>query len=611
MERQIRITFLLVLSLTAVFYGCGRKEVHDADPGVYSVAYISDISIEEPERALALIDTAEQRGLLDDYDVNRLRCLVYHNGFSDNIKALQYALKAYESPSARDNTVSFLGLIRMIADQYYLNGNYRQSVKFCTEGIKLAHDSIKGDSEANLTFTLGRNLMVLNRDEEGFRYYRRAVDILDEESKNDVSWGTADDYVYTLAILIGTLRNKGFYDEATALLPRYDEAVRRLSTKENVPPGLIDMRQASGYGMGAVLYAIEGDLEKGRLQYQKLLSTEYSKTPDAGQLIIPYLYQIGDYRAALRHLIEEKKYWQANTDTVSYSYIQNHLESEVDVYEKLGDISSANRVLHIIQALNDTLRERDQNDEALELAEIHKTQEQALQIERQSASILVRNIMLGAGVLLILIGGVFIFRMSRFNRTVSSKNRAMVKTIEDLIVYKECVLELQEENLRLKETLGHKDASPVSEPEVTGSGCLPETSSLSDEGEGASGETVALTDNDRALFTRMNLEILSHQLYLDPGFSRASVMARFRIPAYKFSSIFKEFGGCTFSQYIQNCRLDYAVKMMRENPLWSLKAIAKASQMSNGSFYSQFKKKYGMSPSDFKAGEASAAPDMK
>lgn len=71
---------------------------------------------------------------------------------------------------------------------------------------------------------------------------------------------------------------------------------------------------------------------------------------------------------------------------VSYSYIENHLESELAVYEKLGDIRSANRVLHTIRSLTDTLRERDRSQKALELAEIYKIQEQALQIEQQSTS---------------------------------------------------------------------------------------------------------------------------------------------------------------------------------------------------------------------------------
>lgn len=604
-NKLIYINVLLVLFLAS---GCVSKPPKDSDFDAFSVPYISSISIEEPERALAMIDTANQQGLMNDFDINRLRAIVYHNGLSDNIKSLQFALKAYDAPSAHDNTRSFLRLIGMIANLYYLNGDYPQSIRFCAEGVKLAKDSLDRSSEAMLTFNLGRNLLMLNREDEGLRYYRTAVDILDEESYKDRDWATADDYVYTLAILTGTLRNEERYDDAIGLLPRYEEAVRRLETKENLPQGLIDMRRASGYGMAAVLYAITGETDKGEEQYRKLLSTEYAKTPDATQLIIPYLYQMGDYREALNRLQEEKKFWQANTDTVSYSYIQNHLESELYVYEKLGDIRSANRVLHTIQALNDTLRERDRNEKALELAEIYKTQEQALQIEQQSASILMKNIIIASAFVILIVAVIFIIRILRYNRTINSKNRAMVKTIDELMGYKEELFGRQEEIIHLKNELDeankkiHTDLYAASAAEEKGA---------NSQNEPPDKNELTLTEVDRALYIRLNHEVLARRLYLNPDFSRKDLLTEFKISANKFALLFKKFAGCTFSQYIQDRRLDYAVKLMREKPEWNFDAIAKEAQMSNGAFYSHFKRRFGMSPAEFKASEASIASDSQ
>lgn len=604
-NKLIYINVLLVLFLAS---GCVSKTPKDSDFDAFSVPYISSISIEEPERALAMIDTANQQGLMNDFDIYRLRAIVYHNGLSDNIKSLQFALKAYDAPSAHDNTRSFLRLIGMIANLYYLNGDYPQSIRFCAEGVNLAKDSLDRSSEAMLTFNLGRNLLMLNREDEGLRYYRTAVDILDEESDKDRDWATADDYVYTLAILTGTLRNEERYDDAIGLLPRYEEAVRRLETKENPPQGLIDMRRASGYGMAAVLYAITGETDKGDEQYRKLLSTEYAKTPDATQLIIPYLYQVGDYREALNRLQEEKKFWQANTDTVSYSYIQNHLESELYVYEKLGDIRSANRVLHTIQALNDTLRERDRNEKALELAEIYKTQEQALQIEQQSASILMKNIIIASAFVILIVAVIFIIRILRYNRTINSKNRAMVKTIDELMGYKEDLFGRQEEIIHLKNELDeankkiHTDLYAASAAEEKGA---------NSQNEPPDKNELTLTEVDRALYIRLNHEVLARRLYLNPDFSRKDLLTEFKISANKFALLFKKFAGCTFSQYIQDRRLDYAVKLMREKPEWNFDAIAKEAQMSNGAFYSHFKRRFGMSPAEFKASEASIASDSQ
>lgn len=181
--KNLLYTILICASLLTITYGCGSKEVKGTNDSVLTVPYIVNVSIAEPEMALALIDTAEQQGLMNDFDLNRLRAVVYHNGFSDNIKSLEYSLKAYNSPGARDKAQAFLRVIEMIANQYYLNGDYPQSIRFCTEGIKLAQDSLIKVSEAKLNFKIGRNLMFLNRKDEAFGYYWKAVDILDKESE--------------------------------------------------------------------------------------------------------------------------------------------------------------------------------------------------------------------------------------------------------------------------------------------------------------------------------------------------------------------------------------------------------------------------------------------
>lgn len=591
----IIIICVSTLSLLIGTYGCGSKEYKCTDDGVFTVPNIVNIGITEPGKALALIDTAEQRGLMNDFDINRLRAVVYHNGLSDNNKSLFYALKAYDSPSAHDNGRTLLLLIEMIADQYYLSGDYARSVEFCTKGIEIARDSLFRNAEANLSFTLGRSLLVLNREDEGFRYYYKAVDMLDEESEKDDTWETSDDYIYTLAILIGTLRNEGYYDKAADLLPRYEDAVRRLETKEQIPDGLLDMRRASGYGMAAHLYAINGEKNKAHEQYLKLCETDYAKTPDGGQLIIPYLYEIGDYRGALHHLQAEKEYWQANTDTVSYSYIQNHLESELALHEKLGDIRSANRVLHTIQALNDTLRVRDRNEKALELAEIYKTNEQAAQLKEQENTIRIRTLIFSFTALLLVVAVGFIIRILRDKRVIQKKNEAMVGTINELMTYKNELFIRREENIRLRDEL--QQFRDVQCQTNTDTESTQETDHAEEETE--SGTELELTETDRALYDRLCYEIVSRKLYLNPDFNKSELMKEIHVPAYKFAALFRKFGGCSFTQYLQDCRIDYAINLMHEHPQWSMDAVAKEAQMSKTSFFRQFQKKYGMSPSNY------------
>lgn len=584
--------------------GCGsngsRPDVADS---IYSVKYLNSITIDNPERALALLDTAEQKNLLSKFDIARLRCLAYHNGLSDYKNALRYGLEAYDMPESRQDTEIFLLLLGVIADDYYQNGNYEESVRICTEGLKLASDSLLRDQEANFYVSLATNLSELGRKEEAYLKLGEAVDILENEAAKSLLYNTADDYVYSLGIYIQSLCNDHRYRDAISMLPRYEQAMDCLESKDGIPDGLVDMRRASAYGAFAYMLALEGDYPKADELFRKLLETDYSKSPeDRGQLIVPYLLARKRYAEALSYLEDEKECWQANADTLSYDYIDFHLKREQEAFTGLNKTADALRVANTIQQMSDTLRERDRSAKALELAEIYKTQEQALLLEDQSASILIRNIIIGSALIFLILAIIFIIKILRYNKTISSKNKAMVKNIDELIGYKDELFERQEEVLQLRKELD--EAKKRTDIEA------PFTETVKDNEESGSSDPPGkseslLTEGDKILYIRMNHEVQARRLYLNPDFSRKNLMAEFKISANKFSMLFKEFAGCTFSQYIQNCRLDYAVKLMRENPQWNFDAIAKEAQMSNGAFYRHFKRRFGMSPSDFRTGEAS------
>lgn len=74
-----------ILSLWALPYGCGSKESSHATDSIYSVEYISTISITEPEKALAILDTAEQRAVMGKFD----------DGLADMRKTSGYTAFAY------------------------------------------------------------------------------------------------------------------------------------------------------------------------------------------------------------------------------------------------------------------------------------------------------------------------------------------------------------------------------------------------------------------------------------------------------------------------------------------------------------------------------------
>lgn len=601
------ILLIFILIITGGCVGNQKQSPETSRDSIYTVAHIQDLSIAQPHEAIALLDTAEQKKRMTPFDISRLRCLVYHNGLSNYRRALTHGLEAYGMPESRKDPELFLNLLELIADEYHTGGDYAESVRYCSEGLNMARQSGNRTAEANFHITFGLNLLVMRQPDEAFGHFRLATDILKGEADGSSGYAAWDDYVYALGMTINSLCDEKRYDGAIALLPDYEKAVGGLEQCTDAPEGLADMRRASGYAAYAYIYRLKGDVTEADRLYGLLCRTRWASAPDGEQIRIPYLLASRRYRDALHYIQREKHYWQETADTVSHDYIEYHLQHELEAYEGIGNLSSAYRVQHIMLALKDTLRNRERREDALELAEVYKTNEQAALLKEHESTIRIRTIIFSFTALLLAVAVGFIIRILRDKRVIQKKNKAMTGTIDELMTYKNELFIRREENIRLRDELQqfhHTQCRTNADTEYT-----QEPDSAQEESE--SGPTLELTENDRVLYDRLCHEIVSRKLYLNPDFNKSELMKEIHVPAYKFASLFKKFAGCSFSQYVQDCRMDYAISLMREHPQWSMEAVAREAQMSKTSFYRQFQKKYGMNPSSYIEKELFTPPFIK
>lgn len=602
---HILLCTLAVLTLSGCT-GSHSKSVAEDNSGL--AFEIQQMTINEPEKALAMLDSAEQNETIKPFMIDYLRCLAYHNGQSDYKKALRYALKSYDNPETASMPEIHKSLIDMIANEYYENGDYEKSMRYCNVGIEQAIKDNDKSLEANLQVTLATDLAELKQNEEAWHRFNTAMDILEKEAKKSGrQYDAWDNYVYALGMSIYFLIENEKWDEALAMQSRYDEAVNGLEVCTDQMDGLVDMRRASGYSAFAYAYASKGDLNNANDIYSKFQSTQCASTHDGALMIIPYLVEAHRYNEALRFIQSEKEYWKVTADTISESYIDMCLNNELKIYDEQGEFNRANRIRQSIIEISDRIHEVESKTTALELAEIYKTTEQALQIEQHKAAIEKRNVLIAAISVILILIAFFMAKIIRYNCKIRNKNISQRKIIDELMHYKDELLVRQEEVIKLNEELmqlRNKDTDASIEssdipatPDKPSDESLLETDNATDS---KSTSALQIRDTDRILFEKINLEIITKELYLNHDFSRNYLLEKYHIPINRFSMIFKEFAGCSFTQYIQQCRLDHAVRLMRDNPEWSLDAIAKDSNMSRSAFFDQFQKKYGMTPTEFR-----------
>ena len=104
-----------------------------------------------------------------------------------------------------------------------------------------------------------------------------------------------------------------------------------------------------------------------------------------------------------------------------------------------------------------------------------------------------------------------------------------------------------------------------------------------------------------SMFQKIDSYVRSHRLYADPNLQRQDVLDHFSINKNTLNSLFNEHnGGLSFPAYINNIRLEEGQLMLRNNPEATITEIAKNIGFTAPNFREQFKKKYGITPTEFR-----------
>ena len=109
------------------------------------------------------------------------------------------------------------------------------------------------------------------------------------------------------------------------------------------------------------------------------------------------------------------------------------------------------------------------------------------------------------------------------------------------------------------------------------------------------------TATEEESFKYINEAIILEKLFLDPAFGRQTIMERFQLSKERVGTIFSKGSEHTrLNSYIQQLRLEYAAKLLVEQPDKSIVNIAKECGFSSHTYFSDcFHRHFDMSPSDF------------
>ncbi|MCR5313564.1 MAG: AraC family transcriptional regulator [Bacteroidaceae bacterium] len=274
-----------------------------------------------------------------------------------------------------------------------------------------------------------------------------------------------------------------------------------------------------------------------------------------------------------------------STEKTKYTYL-------IEVYSKMNDWKMAFSYKDKLERLEDSISNVSFN---VELAEMTKEIDSLNQLKKKDEILIrQRSYLILSAVIIVAILICCILGLSRYN-AVKKKNKALALCIDKYITSKKMVLKLEGEKYAKQDADEQSRAQQIGKSEI-------ESETKDEEDEVNSSETSKEVESkDDAQIARFIYELSSRELFTDPNFNRDTLLDELHIQKRTFSKKFENYTGSSFKEYITSLRLDYAAKLIKEHPEYTIEAIAMECGINSYvTFHRNFTRHFGIAPSSFR-----------
>lgn len=554
---------------------------------LYTEEYIRGTYIAEPKRALQLLDEAENRKTMPLRIVNELRSLSYRSLYMNKLAYL-YARKAYLLDSVSQRAPEhMLKMTVYLAELTNMMSKHSESMKYALSGIRQAQELQDREAEFRLLFCIGENNWALSSKDKAYDYFNRTIEML--RGSKDMREMMLLSYYYGAEM--GYLMTDSRIEEALKLALEREKLLKRIEKLPHVPEGYTDSQYSYLYAKLAYICQVEKKYKQAEEYYQQYLATKDSHTPDGKINSVPYLTLSGQYEKVIENCQDFKNLMRTQQDTLNIQYLRI-LKKEVQGHLGMQNYKAAADLRGTILEITDSINNKDRANAALELNAMYDASEKEEHIAEQASQLKIRNISLIFLACVVLLTLFILWRMWRFNNIVRYKNKVLARFVNEKLAQRD----RDERNQLLPEEEINKiipilsDVEPIVES-------LEGIEDLPDETDKVSGEE----EENRKIFQELNRIVVQDRLYLSPELSREDLAQIVHLNNARFARMIKECTGTNFNGYINELRINYAIKLLKMHPNYTIRAIAdEAGFNSTPILYNLFKKKTGMTPYEFK-----------
>ena len=537
--------YLYIICVVTTLLGCrGGDERQGAETPAdikQTVERVMTLAAEEPERALEVIDSFRTAGL-PDHEAEWLRAKVYSSSLEGVWldSAIVIGERLMEQPVAKENREYREDVLETLVNACRLRHDDERVLRWTAELVALCRERGEATEALRNEAESGLCLTHVGRLQEGLAKIDSVMTRLDSVRR----FNELDAWLIAAKRKITVLKE---INGQTDIIPIANRIIDRLADYEQYPDDYHDgtYREPSDEDR-------QGYIDFYRAQAYGYMAEAYAKT-----LPLPKGRGVDSYTPQ-----DSAHYYLALFEQSAYGQTLDGRKMIAPTWALLGETEKMEAMYEDLT----TARFRDY--------------EQRMEIERQKAEASLWRIIAWLVAVIALLVACFAVYYFLRHREETRKNRILARQITEIV--------------KLKAHPSPPEGRDVELHNVT------EDTAYS--GNQTSPPSEGLGEAD--LFQFLSQTIVREKLFLDAAFDRQAAIDYFHLSKERVGAAFAQGSDyASISDFINECRLEYAVNLLNDQPALPVSQVAQASGFSDANYFGRkFKARFGLSPTQYRSG---------
>lgn len=498
--------------------------------------------------------------------------------------ARQMALALLEHDSVKTDVGKRMDLLRLLTDVARMGLDYEEQVKWASQLAMLCREQGDETEALRTESEIGIVLTHLGQRWEGLAMLDKSIARLEPQrhfAELDACIIAMKRKLTALSLLpsitmpedsvTSELRYHSIISLAERFVAKLDDYEQHPDDYADGSPqqpdsdevaGYCDFYRSQAYVFLAQAYASTGNRKEAEKYTRMFGQSDFGQTLNGRSAITETQRLLGDYDKMLATYDEIDR--QAGDDTLNTNYVRQ-LRGRAEAAEARGQHALSQHYWQRHSALSEAVNDQLQASEAHDYAARYHAYEQQMEIQQREAEAN-RNLILAVGaIILALLAAGFAVYYFRQQRIIRKKNRVLVEQMNEAVIYK-------------------KRYESQDTPQV------PQEDKPLD----------AMAPNE--LSKHLRAVILRERLYLSAQFDRQAAIDYFHLSKERIGAAFSQGSDyASISDFINECRLEYAVNLLNDQPSLPVSQVARSSGFSDANYFGRkFKARFGLSPTEFR-----------